>query len=100
MTTQLEPSLCNSAHAPSVAGRMAVPAVALVLGTTLEATDTTACAWIVLIMRRRPGNAAADGSVALLVAARLEMMLVVVAATVKSPVSVTGAVHARVARIR
>src|SRR5258706_4842476 len=73
MICQLEPSDFRSAHLPAVAARIAVPAAPPTRGTTLEASDTTVCAWIVRIVSSRPGTAAADSRVSVIVPARFAM---------------------------
>jgi hypothetical protein len=52
--TQLVPSLTNVAHLPAVAARIDVPAVAEVIGTTLEDADITVKAAIVFMLISRP----------------------------------------------
>lgn len=49
MMTQFVPFDCNAAHLPAVAARIAVPAVADVIGKTLLDAETTALAAMVLI---------------------------------------------------
>jgi hypothetical protein len=44
MTTQFVPSDTTVAHAPTVAGKIAVPNVALLIGATLLDADTKVCA--------------------------------------------------------
>lgn len=63
MITQLVPLDTSSAHAPSVAGSIAVPAVPLSIGTTLDEPDITVCAWMVLMVISRPSQSAALGRV-------------------------------------
>jgi hypothetical protein len=83
ISIQLVPSQTSNAHAPSVAGRIAVPAEPPSRGTTLDDADITVNAWIVEITRMRPALEAAAGSVIVLGdEPRLEMMNVTPAATV------------------
>ena len=48
------PSLTNVAHLPAVAASIAVPAVAEVIGTTLEDAEITVKAAIVFMLISRP----------------------------------------------
>lgn len=54
MIIQFVPSLTSKAHAPSVAGRIAVPAVFPSIGTTFEDALITVFAVIVLMVISAP----------------------------------------------
>jgi hypothetical protein len=82
MMTQLVPFDTNSAHAPSVAGKIAVPAASPSIGTTLDVLDITVCAWMVLIVNSRPSQLAALGKVIVVDALLLTISHVTPSATV------------------
>ncbi len=82
MTTQLVPSERKSAHAPSVAGSIAVPAPLSSIGTTFDDADITVCARIVLTVSSRPVHSLAVGSVSVIVPARSQIMWPASAVTV------------------
>ena len=82
MIIQFVPSLTNNAHAPSVAGRIAVPAAVSSIGATFEAAEITVCACIVFTIISRPLQVDAVGSVIVIVPARLQIMYLTPFATV------------------
>jgi len=75
ITTQSVPSLFNVAHLPAVAARIAVPGVALSIGTTFEEAETTVNAAIVFMVTILPSHVDAAGRVIVHVAAQLKIML-------------------------
>ena len=93
MTTQSVPSHTRIAHAPAVAARMAVPAVLVVLGFTLEPAETTVyVADRFLMTKIRPVLAEAVGKVTVTLAdAPLAIMKFSVSPRVNDAVLVTGA---------
>jgi hypothetical protein len=82
MMTQLVPLEYNVHQAPSVAGRIAVPAVALSIGATLEDAETTDCAWIVLNQSVLPSVIVGSGRVTVTVPARSKINLLDYSVTV------------------
>jgi len=66
------PSDCNIAYLPAVAARIAVPAVAVLIGNTFEDALLIAYAAIVFTYRMRPGKLAAAGKVNVQVAVVLK----------------------------
>ena len=91
MICQFVPSETSVAHAPSVAGKIAVPAASPVLGTTLLDAETTVWAVITLIVNSRPVHEDAAGRVTVQVEPLFTINQFSVSANVKSLVFVTGA---------
>ena len=92
--TQLVPSQTSCAHAPSVAGKMVLPATFPSIGTTLLTPVAlfTAFAVMVLIVNILPVLLAGVGNVILQVPAKFTMIYVVASPTVYvAAVTVTGA---------
>ena len=92
MMTQLVPSESSSAQAPSVAGRMAVLGVALSMGTMLDASLSTVCAWMFLKFSVRPGNELGAGMVTTCAVPRLKMKYIPRPMVAGDPVNVAGAI--------
>jgi hypothetical protein len=91
MVTQFVPSLTSVHHEPAVAGRIAVAAVSVSIGLTLELALITVYAAIFLIISSLPVQLDAVGRVIVIVAVPFIINQFSVAATVKSVVFVTGA---------
>ena len=91
MMTQFVPSLTSSAHFPAVAARIAVPAVSVSSGLTLDDAEITVNAARVLILTRRPTQDDAAGSVTVIEAPPLQMTSFSFAPRLNDVVLVTGA---------
>ena len=86
------PSLTSVAHLPAVALRIAVPAEPPASGTTTPGDgQTTVFAVIVFTIISRPVQSEAVGKVSVIVPLPLQIIQLVVSATVWFPVMVTGA---------
>jgi hypothetical protein len=92
--TQLVPFDTSIAQAPSVAGKIAVPATLSPIGTMLDVALSTVCAWMFLKYSVLLGYDAAEGSVTTCAAPRLKMKNCPREMVAGDPVNVVGAIIA------